>query len=222
MMGPKTLREIREELRQAFGAGGDDPIQRLDQLIADAKRDGEGGEEVLESLRRVLEAGGKEKQPGHAVHSSASHEPPMRSKHDRIKAIGFTLVGSWRLGNSKLEFDLNDKLAAAKNVLYAFVAGGELMYVGKTTTPLQERMGYYKNATKSTNLKNNRKIRESLAEGKVVEIHVLPDNGLLYYGGFHVNLAAGLEDSLIRDLNPPWNGRKKESPDQSLVPLETA
>jgi hypothetical protein len=62
MMGPKTLSEIREEVRRAFGAGGGDPIQRLEQLIADAKRTGEGGEEVLESLRRFLEAGEKWKR----------------------------------------------------------------------------------------------------------------------------------------------------------------
>lgn len=62
MMGSKTLREIREELRRAFGANGDDPIHRLEQLIAEAKRQGEGGEEVLESLRRVLEGTGREKQ----------------------------------------------------------------------------------------------------------------------------------------------------------------
>jgi hypothetical protein len=62
MMGPKTLREIREELRRAFGANGDDPIQRLEQLIAETKREGEGGEEVLESLRRVLEGTGREKR----------------------------------------------------------------------------------------------------------------------------------------------------------------
>lgn len=38
-----------------------------------------------------------------------------------------------------------------------------------------------------------------------MEIHVLPDNGLLYYGGFHVNLAAGLEDSLVATIRPVWN-----------------
>ena len=38
-----------------------------------------------------------------------------------------------------------------------------------------------------------------------VEIHALPDNGLLYYRGFHVNLAAGLEDSLVATLKPVWN-----------------
>ena len=59
MMGPKTLSEIREEVRRAFAAGGGDPIQRLEQLIANAKRNGEGGEEVLASLRRFLEAGEK-------------------------------------------------------------------------------------------------------------------------------------------------------------------
>jgi hypothetical protein len=46
-----------------------------------------------------------------------------------------------------------------------------------------------------------------VAAGTSVEIHALPDNdnGLLYYGGIHVNLAAGLEDSLIAALKPSWN-----------------
>ena len=61
---------------------------------------------------------------------------------------------------------------------------------------------------------------------KHVEIYVLPDNGLMHYGGFHLNLAAGLEDSLIRDLEPPWNSAGtgkplvKELPDETLQPIE--
>ena len=43
------------------------------------------------------------------------------------------------------------------------------------------------------------------SKDSVIEIHALPDNGLLYYGGFHVNLAAGLEDNLIKILKPEWN-----------------
>ena len=94
------------------------------------------------------------------------------------------------------------------------------MYVGKTVQPLRIRMAGYKTPgpTQPTNIKNNGKIREALAQGKRVEIMVLPDNGLLHYGGFHVNLAAGLEDSLVRELMPPWNGGQKESPNQSLQP----
>ena len=45
-----------------------------------------------------------------------------------------------------------------------------------------------------------------LAEGKTVEVFALPDSGQHQFGGFHLNLAAGLEDAIIRDLQPPWNG----------------
>ena len=62
MMGSKTVREVRDELRRGLGAAGDDPIQWLEQLMTETKRQGKGGEEVLESLRRFLEAGGKEKR----------------------------------------------------------------------------------------------------------------------------------------------------------------
>ncbi len=147
----------------------------------------------------------------------------MSDKLDRIKAMGFTRAGRWNLSDSALTFEL-DALADARNVLYAFVVDNELMYVGKTVQALRKRMVGYKvpSATQSTNIKNNRKIHECLAGGKVVEIFVLPDNGLLKYGGFHVNLAAGLEDSLVRDLMPPWNGGQKETPDGALQPAEPA
>ena len=64
-------------------------------------------------------------------------------------------------------------------------------------------------ATQLTNVRNNRSVLDALGLGATVEIYVLPDNGLLYYGGFHINLAAGLEDSLIRELRPPWNGGRR-------------
>ena len=38
-----------------------------------------------------------------------------------------------------------------------------------------------------------------------MDILALPDNGLLHYGQFHVSLAAGLEDSIISVIAPPWN-----------------
>jgi hypothetical protein len=49
-------------------------------------------------------------------------------------------------------------------------------------------------------------ICEYLINGAAVDVFALPDNGLLHYGDFHVNLAAGLEDSIILTLNPEWNG----------------
>ncbi len=139
---------------------------------------------------------------------------------DRLRFIGFKLAGRCKLLDGKLAFELNE-YADSKNVLYAFVVDGHLKYVGKTVLTLRKRMAGYRSPgpTQPTNRRNNGNIRDSLAQGKRVEIYALPDNGLLHYGGFHVNLAAGLEDSLIRDLKPPWNGGQKELPNQATQPV---
>ena len=57
----------------------------------------------------------------------------------------------------------------------------------------------------STSIRGNKLIKDFVAQGKAVDIYALPDHGLQYYGGFHVNLAAGLEDALVSNLKPPWN-----------------
>ena len=97
--------------------------------------------------------------------------------------------------------------ATAPNVLYAFVSAGTVLYIGKTVGSLSGRMSGYQSPgpTQSTNTAGNRSLKHLLSQGPTVEIHALPDNGLLFYGGFHVNLAAGLEDSLVADLKPEWN-----------------
>jgi len=59
--------------------------------------------------------------------------------------------------------------------------------------------------TQSTNIKGNQKIGDLLNDGNQVDIYALPDNGLLHFGVFHINLAAGLEDNIVTTLNPPWN-----------------
>ena len=128
------------------------------------------------------------------------------SPAEKLNAMGFRKCGEWLLEDDKLKCVLSDN-AAAPNVLYAFISDGAVLYVGKTVRSLKKRMYGYQNpvATQSTNIKGNKFIREFVASGRVVEVHALPDNGLLYYGGFHVNLAAGLEDSLLAQLKPKWN-----------------
>lgn len=149
----------------------------------------------------------------------------------RIKEIGFTRAGKWAQSPTGtcavcetgtctgLDFSL-ESFFDAKNLLYAFVVNDQLKYVGKTVQPLHKRMAGYKapGATQSTNIKNHHNIKAELAGRKRVEIFALPDNGLLCYGRFPLNLAAGLEDSLIRYLQPPWNGGQKETPEETLVP----
>ncbi|PNG56019.1 MULTISPECIES: GIY-YIG nuclease family protein [unclassified Variovorax] len=126
---------------------------------------------------------------------------------NRLLEIGFDPAGRWVLVNEALDYSLA-RHSTQQNILYAFVSDGQVMYVGKTVQPLARRMsGYRKPAsTQSTNIRNHNSIRNLLERGSAVEILALPDNGLLHYGQFHLNLAAALEDDLIRVIDPPWNG----------------
>lgn len=135
---------------------------------------------------------------------------------NRLLQIGFQPAGHWLLVNGKLKFDLT-RHATQTNILYAFVCDAEVMYVGKTVRTLAVRMSGYRTPTRTqtTNVNNNRRILDLLARGAAIEILALPDNGLLHYGMFHLNLAAALEDDIIRKLNPPWNGGKPEKPLES-------
>ena len=153
---------------------------------------------------------------------------------NRLLEIGFEPAGRWMNDGSKLRFELT-RHSTQTNILYAFVCDGVVMYVGKTIRTLATRMSGYKTPgkTQTTNINNNRRLLDMLASGSAVEILALPDNGLLHYGNFHLNLAAALEDDIIRKLDPPWNGGKPEKivetgaaanempPDEPLVFSET-
>jgi hypothetical protein len=136
----------------------------------------------------------------------------------RLIDLGFKLVGEWRLNNTQpdptIAFEPLEQYGDGPNVLYAFVAGDEILYIGKSVKTLNKRLAGYQRPGKSqfTNIRSNRRILDRLLQQKAVEIYALVDTGLLSYGGFHLNLAAGLEDSLIDALQPPWNltGRTKD------------
>ncbi len=127
----------------------------------------------------------------------------------RLERIGFRRAGRWcREESGELRCEFADP-PTLPNILYAFVSEGTVLYIGKSVGTLKRRLyGYAKPApSQSTNIKGNQRILEALAANRQVDVFALPDNGLLHYGGFHINLAAGLEDSLIQELRPPWNGR---------------
>lgn len=130
---------------------------------------------------------------------------------NRLLEIGFVPAGHWLIEGEKLKFVLT-RHSAQRNILYAFVCDGEVKYVGKTVRTLSQRMAGYKTPgpTQTTNIGNHRRIRDLLSQDIFVEIFALPDNGLLHYGQFHLNLAAALEDSIIQVVDPEWNGGKAE------------
>jgi hypothetical protein len=115
--------------------------------------------------------------------------------------MGFRRIGEWRLEKDELSFYITDHHYESANILYAFICQGSVVYIGKTGLPLEKHLWNLKyEESKLYNL-----IGEALSAWKPVEIHTLPDNGLLYFGGFQINLADGLFDSMVSELNPSWN-----------------
>lgn len=134
---------------------------------------------------------------------------------DDLIAIDFSEIGTWRLDGDDLDYALQDErqseiaaMMRAPNALYAFVRDSQILYIGKTARSLRNRFRGYRRpgARQRTNLKCNRRIRELLNDGAEVRILCFVPISQLRYGDFEINLAAGLEDALIRRINPPWNG----------------
>lgn len=121
----------------------------------------------------------------------------------RLIYIGLCKVGEWGV--------LGGRLGANLNILYSFILGTEVLYIGKTTQTLQTRLygSPRPGPAQNTNLKGNKLLLELLGHGKCIDIFALPDDGLHQIGAFDLNLAAGLEDSIISVLKPRWNGTLK-------------
>lgn len=102
----------------------------------------------------------------------------------------------------------------ASNALYAFVLGDRVLYIGKTARSIRKRyVGYCRPGKRqATNLRCHGNIKAAIAEGKEIRIYAFAPLTHLRYADFEINLAAGLEDSLIRAFDPPWNGREKGQP----------
>ena len=79
MIGTKKLSTIREEIEKALASDGNDPIQRLECLIASAKGKGDRTE-VMEDLKRFLESPRKRNHPRQRVGANASPRPRKPSR----------------------------------------------------------------------------------------------------------------------------------------------
>jgi len=154
----------------------------------------------------------------------------MQTPLDRLTGIGFRRAGHWELTNGVLRLVLPPPLPASQDLLYAFVVAGVLAYVGKTTQGLVKRLQGYRSPPASaerggsTNINNHRRIIEALGRVSSVDVYVLDSLPAQQHGGFEISLAAGLEDAIIRELAPQWNGlrspatnRRTEAPVGSSV-----
>ncbi len=141
----------------------------------------------------------------------------MANSNDLLE-IQFERIGNWQIENGQLNYKIESGFLDSilyPNALYAFVRipsnkeEDEVMYIGKTTRSLKGRFQGYKNpgSGQQTNIKVNDGIKKLLSAGENVDIFMLKSLDCLSWGIYHINLAAGLEDSLVRTLQPNWNGR---------------
>lgn len=133
-----------------------------------------------------------------------------------LSDLKFEKIGSWALEKSKLKLIKGDKPSQfeIKDALYLFLdhKSKTIFYIGKTTQSLNKRFdGYIRGKGKSTNARNNKDLKAHLIKNNQVDIWALLDDFPLVWGGYKINLAAGLEDALIAELKPIWNGGRSES-----------
>jgi len=147
--------------------------------------------------------------------SQNTDSKPQISKYNRdtLLNLGFEHFSSWESdGATEIKYQLPcqilpqfEKLCQEKNVLYAFIYEDNVMYIGKTTLGIERRLfGYCKPGKRQrTNIECKCNILQ--LPNKSVEILVFIGTNKFQCGDFSFNMAAGLEDSLIKKIKPTWN-----------------
>lgn len=137
----------------------------------------------------------------------------MAHNRKTLNGIGLENAASWKLTTGGLK-TVGDKaarwrwLTARLGALYAFCSGDKVLYIGRSTTTLSNRFGALGGAADAP---LHQAIRKLLVAGKEVRILVLAGQPTISWGPFAIDLAAGLEESLIKAFRPPWNKSSRET-----------
>ena len=124
---------------------------------------------------------------------------------NKLIELGFEQVGFTTLKNGKLEIEIS-RNELAKNILYAFVhekgedeIDWQVVYIGHTRKSLKNRMvGYRLGNGQATNNRVHNHLKSELEKGSRHYVYVLHDKINLNIHSIEVDLAAGLEYSLIQ------------------------
>ncbi len=162
-------------------------------------------------IRKSSAANSAENIPQNLAPIRASQTSRLFSKPGLadIRAIGFRQIGTWLIENGNLALRQN-QMRKASPALYSFILNGQVMYVGKTSQLLAKRLYFYAKpgSSQSTNIRLNALLSHSLSNGNSVEIFGYADTSAKKIGIFDLDTAAGLENSIISQLQPCWNIQK--------------
>lgn len=146
----------------------------------------------------------------------------MSYNRKMLIGIGLEDVATWKVAGHDLKA-VGDKgarwrwISAKPGCLHAFCCGEKVLYIGRRDETLSRHFARLGNPSGGPTDKSiGEAIRKLLSAGKDVRILVLVDEPPLCWGPFAVSLAAGIEDSLIAALRPPWNEPSKHNAQSEL------
>jgi hypothetical protein len=137
----------------------------------------------------------------------------MPQEQKQLISIGFEDAARWKRARGVLKHVGHKParwrwLTAKPNLLYAFCSEGRVLHIGRSAQTLSRRFAHFSGEkAPSPDQEFQKKIGKLLDSGKDVSILVLASDAPLYWGPFHVDLAAGLEKSLLDHFKPAWSKR---------------
>jgi len=89
-------------------------------------------------------------------------------------------------------------------IVYALVAGDQVMYIGETIQGYTRPLNYHKNEVMS-DVRDG--IISSVSQGLDVDVFVRSEDLEFEFEGLLLNLRVSLEAALIKKYLPPWNNK---------------
>lgn len=129
----------------------------------------------------------------------------------RLRSLGFKRAGQWVLRNGRLYYD--GSRFDDKRVVYAFVFGGEVVYIGicdSRRRTFRDRMKLYETHSARVHDSARKRIKAALDARKKVEVYATYPSRRVHYQGIEVDLVRGLEYPLIDAFPGVWNDKGRE------------
>ncbi|MFB9871247.1 GIY-YIG nuclease family protein, partial [Acetobacter farinalis] len=120
---------------------------------------------------------------------------------------GFLRIGGWEAGQNGAIIFQGCGVVPREAGVYAYAVGHEVLYIGSAQRGVRRRLRHYESAK---GLRTASRIRQALLQKlnhvPCVDIYVIvPEETLTLKGVLPIDPVSGLEDGLIRALQPTWN-----------------
>jgi hypothetical protein len=130
----------------------------------------------------------------------------MRSGVEILKLAGFERIGRVVLSSDEICFAIQS-WPLASSTLYAFTRLEDVLYVGKTSKSLQQRLRGYQHPgpSQSTNIRVASELSAAIKRGDEICVYALTNWEPVSFRGLLVDIPAGIEQAVIFATHASWN-----------------